>query len=83
MEAGGEEKQRQTQNSLTSHCGEGEKLTRMEHNGPEQDRQQITASIGGKMSRPCAPPGIKQKKDFLIAGEAVTPGQFQAVTSDL
>ena len=28
---GGEEKQRQTQNYLTSHCGEGERQTRMQH----------------------------------------------------
>ena len=31
MEAGGEEKQRQTQNNLASHCGKGERQTRMEH----------------------------------------------------
>ena len=31
MEAGGGEKQRQTQNYLASHCGEGERQTRMEH----------------------------------------------------
>ena len=31
MEAGGEEKQRQTQNNLALLCGEGERQTRMEH----------------------------------------------------
>ena len=28
--------------------------------GQEQDRQQTTASSGGKMSGPCAPPGEKR-----------------------
>ena len=54
----GEEKQRQTQNNLALHCG-GDTDKDGTH-GQEQDRQQTIANSGGRMSRPCAPPGVKR-----------------------
>ena len=61
MEAGGEEKQRQTQNNLASHREKGERPTRMEHmDKSKADSKQPLTLSGGKMSGPCAPPGTRR-----------------------
>ena len=60
MEAGGEEKQMQTQNYLASHCREGER-DRLGWN----TYTKTTASSGGKMSGHCAPPG--ERRELTLA----------------
>ena len=47
MEARGEEKQRQTQNNLASHCGEGERQTRLEHMGNSKTGSKQPPAVEG------------------------------------
>ena len=47
MEAGGEKKQRQTQNNLISHCGEGERQTRMEHRDKSKTGSKQSPTVEG------------------------------------
>ena len=47
MEARGEEKQRQTQNNLALHCGEGERQTRMEHMGNSKTGSKQLPAVEG------------------------------------
>ena len=53
MEARGEEKKRQTQNFLASHCSGGRQTDKDGAHGQERGRQQKTASSGGKMFGAC------------------------------
>ena len=48
MEARGEEKQRQTQNYLASHCREGERQTRMEHMGRSEAGSKQPPAVEGR-----------------------------------
>ena len=57
MEARGEEKQRQTQNYLASHCSGGSETDKDGAHLQEQGRQQTPASKLGKIFGPCVPPG--------------------------
>ena len=57
MEARGQEKQRQTQNDLASHCREEEKQTRIEHMGNSKTGSKQPPAVEEDMSGPCAPPG--------------------------
>ena len=51
MEAQGEEKQRQTQNNLASHCGEGKRRTRMEHMGNSKTGSKQPPAVEGGCPR--------------------------------
>ena len=57
MEAGGEEKEGQTHRDTDKDGTHGQ----------EQDRQQTIANSGGRISRPCAPPGSKRFNNLTIA----------------
>ena len=57
MEAGGEEKKRQTQNYLVLHCTEGQRQTRMEHMDKSKTGSKQPPTVERRCLGPCAPTG--------------------------